>query len=61
MVSTATPPLALLLLLLILAHLVKDVVVEVATFAQLAANVQVALLLPSFDDAHAELAIWEGV
>ena len=43
------------------AHLLADVVIQVAFFAQFTTNVEVTLLLPGFHDADTVLAIGEAV
>ena len=53
----AVATLVAMLLSLGRAHFLHDIVVQIATFAQFTANIQVALFFPSFDDANAELAV----
>jgi len=45
--------------LFIASHLLQNVVVQIATLTQLATDVQVALLLPGLNDAHAVLGVRE--
>ena len=40
------------------AHFLQNVVVQITTFTELAANIQVALLFPRLDDAYAVLGVW---